>query len=432
MPISASNISATGNIKFQPAPIVFGDPHRYWRILVEEMITTSNNRWRLSQIDFWENEFGRPLTFLGTVTASSEFSTSPISNATNELISRSTTNDLDNFQTSSTFIPHWVQIDFGVGNTYEVNNIVLWDTARTPSDAAGWRAKSGRVQWSDNGTDWTDHYTFDALEDSDWTGTNLNPFKLLNPNLPPHQAIDLELSNAFDPLYIMDLSKNNLVFSDNGITQANNNDPIYLIDSQVSGASNFEQPTTANRVTFKTGGTNGWNYLESDGTAKYFEDVPFTQPSGVANYNPWAIIAVCEDIAGLDDFPSLWGANNASGFGKAGAYFRETANEQWHFWKSNNRRYNIPSGMFVIGGQGASTTAVRNYLDGQQVIETNSSNMTSNAVTNANVLRNQHAASNGYFNGKLYYMAIVDNISSVNFYRACEWARGKWKVGAWS
>lgn len=89
----------------------------------------------------------------------------------------------------------------------------------------------------------------------------------------------------------------------------------------LGSAEDALQPVTARRPIYRTGGLAGRPYLACDRTlARYFEDLAFSQPSGVTSLDPFTVFAVTDAVADLHQFLALLGSPATNG-GKVGSTF---------------------------------------------------------------------------------------------------------------
>ena len=123
--------SGYGNVQTRPAPT----SHRYWRVVVDQC--TSNGAY-VEEIEFRDSAGGADLTN-STMTVLSDFSYNPPSNA------------FDGDPATATFGAEgeYIGIDLGVGNPAAVEE-VAWTHQGTQQ-----RMFTGRVEYSDDGTNWS-------------------------------------------------------------------------------------------------------------------------------------------------------------------------------------------------------------------------------------------------------------------------------------
>jgi hypothetical protein len=208
------------------------------------------------------------------------------------------------------------------------------------------------------------------------------------------------------------------VFSDvSGTVPAVDSDPVARWGN-LGSAADALQNTSARRPIFKTGGLNGRSYLQcSAASQQFFEDLAFTQPSGLSTINPFTVFAVTDNISGLSGFPPLLGSTAASG-GKVSLYFRDTADQQIHWIKSQIRVGNVANPQLLMAAAGRNsvgTTSSPNtrfwlrqnrasiYAQNQEL-----SNLVTTAITATQFLRNTGISPAGYFEGRLYEFLLYD------------------------
>lgn len=214
------------------------------------------------------------------------------------------------------------------------------------------------------------------------------------------------------------------VFADSaGLVLAANLDPVARWGNQGSG-NDALQSTSARRPIFRTGGINGRPYLScTNSLQQYFEDLPFTQPSGFTGYSPYTVFAVTSGVTNLTQYPALWGSQYAAG-GKAGVYFRPDANAQHHLFTSGIRIGNVVNPQILMGAWGrnaAGNTGSISYKWVRQnrvnifTATNQSTNADSNALTAAQFLRSTGLttpAGAGYFDGQLYEFLLYTGVLS--------------------
>lgn len=182
------------------------------------------------------------------------------------------------------------------------------------------------------------------------------------------------------------------------------------------------QSVAARRPVLRGGGLRGLPYLAcAEDQQQFFEDLAFTQPSGLSSIEPFTVFAVTDalDPARL---PALLGSSASNG-GKVGFYFRAPPGEQIHFVKSQVRVGNVADPQIVMTAIGrnasgvTSTPAVRLWLrqNGINIWEADSqsANLVSTAIAATQFLRNTSLHPDGFFHGRLYefllYGGVLDN-----------------------
>lgn len=218
------------------------------------------------------------------------------------------------------------------------------------------------------------------------------------------------------------LSASEGVQSDDEGSPANDGDPVarWL---NLGSAEDAVQTTPARRPVYRTGGLNGRAYIACDRTLQqHFEDLAFSQPSGLTNLSPFTVFAVTDGVAALDQFPSILGSPATNG-GKVGFYFRDPESGQIHWIKSQIRVGNLANPQLIMAAAGrnaAGTTSspntrfwVRQNRSGLWETTSQSSNLVSTAIASTQFLRSTGLTSGGFFHGRLYefllYQGTLDN-----------------------
>jgi hypothetical protein len=205
------------------------------------------------------------------------------------------------------------------------------------------------------------------------------------------------------------------VHKDDAATPAANGDGVARWLNH-GAAEDALQPDAARRPTFRTGGLAGRPYLACDRTLEqHFEDLAFTQPSGVTTLDPFTVFAVTDAVTGLDQLPALLGSPASNG-GKVAFWFRDPAGLQIHWVKSQIRSGNAanPQLLMAAAGRNAAGTTTSAYArfwlrqNRTGVWETSSqaSNLVSTAVAATQFLRATGLATGGYFHGRLYELLL--------------------------
>jgi hypothetical protein len=216
-------------------------------------------------------------------------------------------------------------------------------------------------------------------------------------------------------LYRFDASAG--VFSDDAGTPAVNNDTVQVWEN-LGSAEDAVQNTSARRPTYKTGGINGRPYLDCNNTTQqFFQDLAFSQPSGLSNINPFTVFVVTDAVGDLSQTPAILGSTAATG-GKVRFYFGSTSGQQVTWIKEQIKVGNVANPQIIMGASGrnaAGTTTspasrmwVRQNRAGLWEDATQGSNLTSTAITTTQFLRNTGLASGGYFHGRLYEFLLYD------------------------
>ncbi|MEL4071741.1 hypothetical protein WKW50_16475 [Ochrobactrum sp. GPK 3] len=181
------------------------------------------------------------------------------------------------------------------------------------------------------------------------------------------------------------------------------------------------QSDEARRLTFKTGGANGQPYLQgSTADQTFFEDLDFTQPSGVTSINPFTAFVVSRNVD-VSGYPAIIGSPATNG-GKLGLYYRPDPNAQIHFCITAMRygNYQSPSVLMVTHGRqanGTVTSPFANYWIRQNEADLyaagyDSSNNVTTALTSMQFLRCSSLTTGGYFNGEVYEFLFYEGTLS--------------------
>jgi hypothetical protein len=186
----------------------------------------------------------------------------------------------------------------------------------------------------------------------------------------------------------------------------------------LGSAEDALQPDAARRPTYQTGGLAGRAYIACDrALAQHFEDLAFTQPSGLTSLDPFTVFAVTDAVTGLDQLPALLGSPATNG-GKVGFWFRDPAGAQIHWIKSQIRIGDVtnPQLLMAAAGRNAAGTAsspnvrfwLRQNRAGLWELASQTSNLVSTAITATQFLRSTGLATGGYFHGHLYELLLYD------------------------
>lgn len=207
------------------------------------------------------------------------------------------------------------------------------------------------------------------------------------------------------------------VFADSaGLVPAANLDPVARWGNQGTG-NDAVQGTAARRPIFRTGGINGRPYLAcTNSLQQHFEDLPFTQPAGIAAYAPYTVFAVTSGVTNLGQFPALWGSPAPLG-GKAGIYFRAEAGKQHHLFTSGIRVGTVANPQILMGAWGRNAAGNSGQFTYKWVRQNRvnifsaaneSTNADSTALTAAQFLRCTGLTGSGvgYFEGQLYELLL--------------------------
>lgn len=208
-------------------------------------------------------------------------------------------------------------------------------------------------------------------------------------------------------------------FKDTAGTEPCENDDLVALWGNQGIDHDAIQNTEANRPVFKTGGLNGKPYLQCEHSEQqFFEDLDFTQPSGLTSINPFTVFIITDNVDSLSNFPSILGSPESPDSGKVGFYFRLPVDEQIHFAKSQIKIGNIINPqliMAVIGRNAEGTTSspyarlwIRQNKIGIFTANANSSNLNSSEITSTQFLRSTGLSGDGYFDGHLYEFILID------------------------
>jgi hypothetical protein len=240
------------------------------------------------------------------------------------------------------------------------------------------------------------------------------------PSPPPSQ--DVEAGFVWTQNLLYHFRSTSGVFSDAaGAAIAQPGDPVARWANQ-GLREDALQSSPARRPILRSGGLGGLPYLAcAQDQQQFFEDLAFTQPSGLSSIDPFTVFAVTDAIDPAW-FPAILGSSASNG-GKVGFYFRPPAGEQIHFVKSQIRVGNVADPQIVMAAIGrnaagvTSTPAVRLWLrqNGINVWDADfqSSNLVSTAIAATQFLRNTSLTPDGFFHGRLYefllYGGTLDN-----------------------
>jgi hypothetical protein len=186
----------------------------------------------------------------------------------------------------------------------------------------------------------------------------------------------------------------------------------------LGAAEDALQPDAARRPTYRTGGLAGRPYLACDrALVQHFEDLAFTQPSGVTTLDPFTVFAVTDAITGLDQLPALLGSPASNG-GKVAFWFRDPAGFQIHWVKSQIRSGDVANPQLLMAAAGRNATGtttsayarfwLRQNRAGVWEASSQASNLVSTAITATQFLRATGLATGGYFHGHLYEFLLYD------------------------
>jgi hypothetical protein len=186
----------------------------------------------------------------------------------------------------------------------------------------------------------------------------------------------------------------------------------------LGAAEDAIQTVAARRPTFQAGGLAGRPYLACDrALEQHFEDLAFTQPSGVTTLDPFTVFAVTDAVADLDQFPALLGSPASNG-GKVAYWFRDPAGFQIHWVKSQIRSGDVanPQLLMAAAGRNAAGTTTSAYARfwlrqnrvGAWETSSQASNLVSTAIAATQFLRSTGLATGGYFHGHLYEFLLYE------------------------
>lgn len=200
-----------------------------------------------------------------------------------------------------------------------------------------------------------------------------------------------------------------------------------------------QQSTLARRPIFRTGGLYGRPYLSCTmSLQQHFEDLPFTQPAGTSTFAPYTIFAVTSGVGNLDQFPALLGSPATNG-GKAGIYFRATANAQHHLFTSGIRIGNVANPQILMGAWGRNAAGSTGNI-AQKWVRQNRVNIFSatsqttapdgTALSAAQFLRSSGISSGGFFHGQLYEFILYTGVlSDADTFAIEAWLAARYGLG---
>lgn len=416
--IGAGHIGAISAARYSGGAVPAG-AHRYWRVLFTG-IESSRTRLVLAEVQFWDRLYARRVP--GSHSASGDSGSGfEAVNAFDDATSFNTTASGDWVSNLVSSGDIWAAIDAGVGNEFQLAAVVLWRSVYTSSSFGG--PTDFDVQYSDDGSTWTTAWSESSVSlpaASLTTGTA--PGVFVNPSYPGDPEVALD---AISPLHWLKLDDG--IFSDAGSTPAVNNDGIHQATNFGTDGTPFNQASSGNRPTYKTGGLNGKPYLLCvPASAQKFDDIAISQPSGTTTVNPYGLIVVTDSITGLADFPAILGSNAADSGGKAAFYFRSTANQQIHAYKSGFRFGNVanPMVLAITIPDYTRRIVMQNGVYSRTQV---AGSANTDAITAANFLWNEGTTPDGYFNGRLYeFMYFNQEVGQPLMYRISRYLNAKY------
>lgn len=164
------------------------------------------------------------------------------------------------------------------------------------------------------------------------------------------------------------------------------------------------QATEARRPTWKTGGLNGYPYLECvRAQQQWLSDLAITQASGLTGYTGYVIAGVVEfeDLAALQ--PIL---------GTSKGYFEVLANGSWRMFRSGmtfDTGLFQPNTPYAFCATLVNNTNARLVLNGTTYSRSQIANSPSGAQSVQQFLRD--TANSAYFHGKLYELLVWQTTS---------------------
>jgi hypothetical protein len=234
-------------------------------------------------------------------------------------------------------------------------------------------------------------------------------------------------------------SSSEQVYSDlAGSVPAVDSDPVALWGNLGSGAAAV-QNTSARRPIFKNGGLNGRSYLQcSAASEQYFEDLAFTQPSGLSPLNPFTVFVVTDNVGNLTGFPPILGAPATNG-GKVGLYFRDTANQQIHWIKSQVRVGNVANPQIVMAALGRNSAGATSSAYTRLWVRQNRTSifttasqvsaLVENEITATQFLRNTGVSPVGYFDGRIYeFLLYQGTLSDATTFAVEDWLAARYGI----
>lgn len=234
-------------------------------------------------------------------------------------------------------------------------------------------------------------------------------------------APDIDASFTWTSNLLFRFAANKNAWSDLAkTTLAANGAPVAAWGNLGSGAA-AQQTALANRPTLRTGGLNGRPYLECVASAgQYFEDIDFTQPSGLTVFRYFTVFAVTDQVAGLASLPALLGSSVTTTGGKVAVYFRDTVDAQVHAFKPAIRFGNLSSPQLLMAtvgrnAAGSTTTPYARFWLRQNRSNifsdtSQTTNPNSSAIAATQFLRctGLGAAPLGNFNGRIYEFLLYE------------------------
>lgn len=145
--------------------------HRYWRVNITAVGTGTLAA--MCQLEMYESEFGVNACGGGTASASSENAAAyTASKAFDGLLQDNgdTSSRTSVWASTNTALPHWIQYDFGMGNDVEIISIGVHGRNST---FASQMPTAFDVQYSDDGSSWTTHWSESGLS---WAGYEFKKF----------------------------------------------------------------------------------------------------------------------------------------------------------------------------------------------------------------------------------------------------------------
>lgn len=208
----------------------------------------------------------------------------------------------------------------------------------------------------------------------------------------------------------------------------------------LGSAEDAAQSESARQPVYRTGGINGRPYIACDrALQQHFEDLAFSQPSGLTNLSPFTVFTVIDAVGALDQFPAILGSPATNG-GKVGFYFRDPEAGQIHWIKSQIRIGNIANPQLIMAAAGRNAAGtisspntrfwVRQNRAGLWEMTSQSSNLVSTAIASTQFLRSTGLSSGGYFHGRLYeFLLYQGTLNNTTTFAIEDWLAARYAVG---
>ncbi|HUH24758.1 MAG TPA: hypothetical protein VLZ51_11910, partial [Brevundimonas sp.] len=321
----------------------------------------------------------------------------------------------------------WVQIDFGAGVTVAIEKVLMWRSPQAPLE-------TGVVEWSDDGLAWfvewslllrTEDYATAPNSIAPATSTSPKSLGVSNnaPLLPRFGQVQ----------YALDAGKE--VYSDDGVTPIQDGEGVYLARNQSDysgtggGPADFVQASAALRPIWRSGGIRGRPFFDLDGT-RYFQDIPFVQPSGFFALRAVILAAAVE---GVDRTPGTFRSFlGGTASNKAEIYCRPgNPDAEYRAGQNGLQAGNYAPSTLAMALMPLSTTEAAFITDDfSEYRVTTGTNPPTAAVATAQVFRSSRLTDSGIMKGRVYEMAIVESASHVDLQITSAWIAGRQMAGA--